>query len=759
MTVATEIGGRGGLKTERGQAVPLERVELRGTIRGLTAVMEVEQRYRNLENVAIEAIFTFPWPCDAVLLALDVEVGGRRLGGLVVPKVEADARYEKAVAEGDLGVRLTTSADGMYTMSLGNLNPGETCVIRLRYAELMRWSGDRVRWQFPTVIGERYGSPTLAPFETPETQLTAEHRYGLDLLLQAPWADGDVACPSHRVQAVRETDGLRVRLAGGDAFLDRDLVLELRAPGGFSFAQTVPDKTRRLVHVAWRPEFDGAARPGPRALVAVVDCSGSMAGTSMAQVRQALQHILAQLRDEDRLEVVRFGSQTARLVGEVAPVGGRRSELRHRIQALNADMGGTELEAALRQACRIPAPSGMPLDVLLITDGQLWDIEGVIAAARASGRRVFTVGVGAASNERLIRGLAEATGGAAEFVTPNETTATRIVRHFERMRTPVVTDVRVDWGAPLLQQVPARPAAVFDGDTVHLFGWLDGFPETVTIDALQEDGRRVRQRVEVARAPESLELPRIAAARRMWEPHADVAAIALEYQLLSAETDYLVVQERAAHEKSAGFPELRKVAQMHAAGQFGIGAVEVHAVLAERFVRDKPERSRHCMEVPLRKASLKSLRATMPDFSASRSLDEVRAVPSDPFRCGFDTESKRLPYWVEEALRILWTWRSTPTLPNLSLAGLQAVRVPSETLDELRALIAGGLGEREVVIAFLRYVLESLGKMYASADLSHHTWERREVALRELERFARELGCNLDAASAAVARVFEALVA
>jgi hypothetical protein len=33
------------------------------------------------------------------------------------------------------------------------------------------------------------------------------------------------------------------------------------------------------------------------------------------------------------------------------------------------------------------------------------------------------------------------------------------------------------------------------------------------------------------------------------------------------------------------------------------------------------------------------------------------------------------------------------------------------------------------------------------------------VALRELERFARELGCNLDAASAAVARVFEALVA
>ena len=44
----------------------------------------------------------------------------------------------------------------------------------------------------------------------------------------------------------------------------------------------------------------------------------------------------------------------------------------------------------------------------------------MIDAARASGHRVFAIGVGSSPAEGVLRSLAEATGGACEFATPGE---------------------------------------------------------------------------------------------------------------------------------------------------------------------------------------------------------------------------------------------------------------------------------------------------------------------------------------------------
>ena len=59
-------------------------------------------------------------------------------------------------------------------------------------------------------------------------------------------------------------------------------------------------------------------------------------------------------------------------------------------------------------------------DVLLITDGEVWDTKRMIASAQRSGHRVFVIGVGTSPAEAVLRHLAEATGGACEFATPGE---------------------------------------------------------------------------------------------------------------------------------------------------------------------------------------------------------------------------------------------------------------------------------------------------------------------------------------------------
>ena len=107
---------------------------------------------------------------------------------------------------------------------------------------------------------------------------------------------------------------------------------------------------------------------------------------------------------------------------------------RHAVQFMEADLGGTELQGALRAAMAIPSSEEAVKDLLLITDGEVWAVEQVVDLAARSGHRLFVVAVGAAPAEGLARLLSEKTGGACEFVSPNEDIEGAIVRMFQRLR-------------------------------------------------------------------------------------------------------------------------------------------------------------------------------------------------------------------------------------------------------------------------------------------------------------------------------------
>lgn len=83
------------------------------------------------------------------------------------------------------------------------------------------------------------------------------------------------------------------------------------------------------------------------------------------------------------------------------------------IRNTDATLGGIETGNALNMAYRTRADlaeAGLA-DVLLITDGQTYDVESLIATAKASEHRHMTIGVGTTVAEDLVRGLAEATAG------------------------------------------------------------------------------------------------------------------------------------------------------------------------------------------------------------------------------------------------------------------------------------------------------------------------------------------------------------
>ena len=94
-------------------------------------------------------------------------------------------------------------------------------------------------------------------------------------------------------------------------------------------------------------------------------------------------------------------------------------------------------------------------DILLITDGEVWDTEAsIIEEAQRSRHRIFTVGVGSAVSESFVRDLAEKTSGACELVSPRENMANRIVRHFQRINQPDFKSIEIEWPEGLVRQYP-----------------------------------------------------------------------------------------------------------------------------------------------------------------------------------------------------------------------------------------------------------------------------------------------------------------
>lgn len=679
----------------QGQVV-LESVDIRACLRGLYSEVLVTQSYRNVEEDSIEAVYTFPLPLDAVLLDLSLELNGQTLHGLVQARAEAEERYEEAIEDGDTAILLEEVQDGLYTVNVGNLLPGERAVVRFRYAQLHRWQGDSLRFHLPTTLAPRYGDPAaagLGPHQLPQHVLTASRGFSLTLQIEGELAGGDFECPSHPLAVERRDGLLELALAGGSTLMDRDFILVLRAPeGGTAEGLWAPDGEEHVALASFHPmpPVEDTSAAAPRCLKLVVDCSGSMGGDAIAQARSALHEILSQLRPADHFEIIAFGSTWRALFGE--PKVASRANIRRAarfVERMDADMGGTEIHEALRAAFRAGEVEGLPSDVLLITDGGVWQQDDVIQTVRHSGHRLFTVGVGSAVSEVFLRRLAGATQGACELVSPREDMAERIVRHFHRLHQPRAHAVRIEWPAAPLRQTPGSVEGVFAGDTLHVFGWFPERPEgRVRLVMELEDGSHITQELALSEGEAAGErlssLPRVAAHARLDGLEAEAAReLATDYRLVTRQTSCILVAEREEGEKLRTVPALRKVPQVLAAGWGGMGSTtgRLPVVLSS------------------------GLRIPPGDLQPFPRLDGLSYwhcdnAPEEPQRALPDGGRERFVGLIS-ALNDRYPDRAPARLDIMTIRELDELGLDAQTSARLSKLVAEGYAERDVVWMFL----------------------------------------------------------
>ncbi|GMU04943.1 VIT domain-containing protein [Corallococcus caeni] len=593
-----------GLFTREGAQVPLQGVEVTGELLGGHARVRVAQRYRNDEKKPVEALYTFPLPSDATLSAFSMTCAGRRVAGVVKEREAAFRAYDDAITEGHGAALLDQERANVFTAQVGNLLPGEETLVEVEFLQTLTSEEGSVRWMLPTLVAPRYipgpvhGDRTGHGSAAPTTRVPDADRisppqgpgadYGLrmDLLIDVG-RDVVVESPSHRLTVTKEGTRTRVNLqrdslvrnlAGDEVELNRDVVLTMRnanpdvmltpvvahrkAEGPGTFALTVVPDLLNL-----------AAAPPRQEVVFVVDTSGSMAGESLPQAQAALRLCLRHLREGDRFNVIAFENAFRSFSAQPVPFTQRTLEQADAWVAGLKAYGGTELLEPMVAAMKA-APDGV---VVLLTDGQVGnenEILNAVLASRGSGR-VFSFGIGTNVSDALLRDLARRTDGAVEFIHPGERIDEKVVAQFSRALAPRVTDLEVRFdGVEASELAPATLPPLVDGTPWTLFGryaqagtgsvTLKGrsgrepFSLTVRLDLPSLSDRPVVEKLWAAERIRGW-MDAGLVGRRAEAMKERIVRLAVEHQLATQYTSFVVVEERQGDRRASGTPETRVV--------------------------------------------------------------------------------------------------------------------------------------------------------------------------------------------------------
>lgn len=622
----------------------------------LHCILKSEQIYLNTSTYPVEAVYTFALPRGAVVTKFAIDIGGKHLQAQVAKTLQAAERYEQTIDDDDMPALLEHSEDGLCTLNIGGIAPNETVLIQITCEWMQERVGDIVRVTVPTVIGDRYsrnGSQgQLLPHQQVETSAFAEYPIKAHFeFIGQEYENARFSAPGFSPICTLIDDGAAIDIAHG--FADRDLVVTAENVGRVAYSYLLEDNGQyRGIAVLPIPKISDEAFDRSLSLSLVVDCSGSMVGSAIEEAKRALNSLPDLVTDKDKLTLTLFGSEP-QVVFQKAQACTKaffRRDYIPRVNEIDANLGGTEMAAALKEAAK--HISG-PTEVLLITDGDIWETDECIELAKRHGLRVFVIGIGNAANGQFCHSLAAATGGSAEMVLPTEDMTAVVARMIQRMRRPTL---QIENFTPMHSQYRSHPLQQLHADeTLILFFRFSKLPGQIPMLELYDGNNRAR----VEGAPWKLSgnrgLLMIAANAELADGSVDDPAdFAARYSLLSEWTSLILVHERKVGKKATIKPRFQRIPQMET--KFSLS--DIMPCILRREQPAEESRTSYCRgpESYSRNQDLSDipdLGACVPELSTSRDTDQtekevsIMEAPSEFWLCvatqyiNFEFESQR----------------------------------------------------------------------------------------------------------------------
>ena len=448
--------------------LPMVGSAFHSTIVSTSYSTKLTQTFSNPSEGAIEKCkYQFPLYDGVSVAAFTCTIGDRKLHGIVREKVEAKAIFDKAVSQGQTAGLLEQSdeAADVFSTSLGNVPAGSLIVVEITYIGELKHGAeaDGIRFTIPTAIAPRYGA---APSVKVMDEVHAVEKKGVsitvDVNMPKESSIKSIQSPSHPlavsmgVLSTATEDDMALNkasatLSQGDTTLGCNFVLVVNVKDSgnpFAVLEThskIPHQ--RAIMASLVPNF--SLPPARPEIIFIADRSGSMGG-NIPMLQEAMRVFLKSLPAGVKFNIMSFGSHNSTLWSQSkAYAKDTLSQALKHVETFDADFGGTETLSALQAAVK-QRYTDLPLDMILLTDGDIWQQETAFkwvsdeVDKTEGGIRLFPLGIGSSVSHALIEGLARSGNGFAQAVQDGERMDKRVVRMLRGALSPHISDYKLE---------------------------------------------------------------------------------------------------------------------------------------------------------------------------------------------------------------------------------------------------------------------------------------------------------------------------
>ncbi len=474
-----------------GVLCPLKHTRVEVDVSGFLARVTLTQEFQNTADRMIEAVYLFPLPPRSAIDQMSIELDGRVIRGEIKRRAEAQLLFARAREKGRVAALLDQERPNIFTQSVTNILPGATVKVKISYLEMLPYENGVYEFNFPMVVGPRYipgeQKTTADPARLGPLQVADGMRPGHDISIEVRLDTGvaleQITSELHEIEVDRVgAHQAVIRLKDKTVIPDRDFVLRYGV-GGLQIADAVlahrDERSGYFTLILQPPNRISAEDVRPKELVFVLDTSGSMIGIPLTTAKSFIEQAFEGLNEHDTFNLITFSGDTHVLFDKPVPATKENLQEARNMLERKRGGGGTEMMSAIRAALADSDSQDHIRIVCFLTDGFVGnDMEIISEVQQHPNARVFSFGIGNAVNRFLLDKMAEYGRGEVEYVFLNrgaqndaETAAAASKRFYERVRSPLLTDISVDWnGLPVMDIYPKRLPDLFGVKPLVIMG-------------------------------------------------------------------------------------------------------------------------------------------------------------------------------------------------------------------------------------------------------------------------------------------------
>ncbi len=475
-------------------ACPLKHTDVKAEISGFLSRVRVTQEFENKFTEPIEAVYTFPLPQAAAVDDMTMRIGDRTIRGRILSREEARKVYERAKTKGQAASLLDQERPNIFTQAVANIMPNQKIVVEISYVETLKYEDGAYEFSFPMTVGPRYipGAPigrkgngfapdtNRVPDASRITPMPAKERAGHDISIEVSLDAGvpvrEIRSTSHEIETANLSAARAdIKLKDQKTIPNKDFVLRYNVAGEKIEDAVLTHRDKRggfFTLILQPPDKIRQEDVTPKEIVFVLDTSGSMSGFPIEKAKEAMKLSLDNLYPEDTFNLITFAGATSVLFDKPVPATQANLAKAQDFLASRQGSGGTEMMKAIRAALEPSDAQDHLRVVCFMTDGYVGnDMEIIGEIQKHKNARVFSFGIGSSVNRFLLDKMAQEGNGEVEYVALTDDGSKAAKKFYERVRTPLLTDVSIDWnGLPVTDIYPNKIPDLFSAKPVVVHG-------------------------------------------------------------------------------------------------------------------------------------------------------------------------------------------------------------------------------------------------------------------------------------------------